>query len=140
LAGLPPGGVSIVGHQDVPAGARNSETKPEAGHAAKPASVDEEYWRGRARELREQMARLDAEIRDVKEEIRKLEAVELSLDRPITLGRCLEPQATICRSADWLYYSYRLKELQDQKEELRKRMDVLEEEARRAGAFPGWLR
>lgn len=131
LSGLR-GTVSVVG-QNAPAGsaspdAGNSGAEPDAGGAAKSAN-DEKYWRGRARQLQDQMAALDGEISKLNDEIKKY-------------GNGGFDAATGLQQ-NVIYIEDRagqVKNLEKRKEELQKQMDSLQEEGRKAGASPSWFR
>jgi hypothetical protein len=121
-------GVSVVGEGNGPGG--NS-----AGDRYVPDSRDqsrnreEAYWRGRARNLLSQMAATDQQIDKVKEEIKKYG--NGGFDPSTGLGKNV------------IYVDDRqsqLKRLEQQRANLDKQMDQLQEEGRRAGAQPSWFR
>jgi hypothetical protein len=121
-------GVSVVGEGNGPGG--NS-----AGDRYVPDSRDqsrnreEAYWRGRARNLLSQMAATDQQIEKVKEEIKKYG--NGGFDPSTGLGKNV------------IYVDDRqsqLKRLEQQRANLDKQMDQLQEEGRRAGAQPSWFR
>jgi hypothetical protein len=121
-------GVSVVGEGNGPGG--NS-----AGDRYVPDSRDqsrnreEAHWRGRARNLLSQMAATDQQIEKVKEEIKKYG--NGGFDPSTGLGKNV------------IYVDDRqsqLKRLEQQRANLDKQMDQLQEEGRRAGAQPSWFR
>ncbi len=121
--------------RSVSTAAQDKPAKGETG--ANPKAVgsekgqDEAYWRKRAKALRDQMAAVDKEISDLDEKVRQKKGegimVGMGTYTPyIVVGiNNLESQ----RSA-----------LQKEKERLQKEYSDLEEDARKAGAMPGWLR
>jgi hypothetical protein len=128
LSKLSSHGVSVVGEGNGPGG--NS-----AGDRYVPDSRDqsrdreESYWRGRARNLLSQMAATDQQIERVKEEIKKYG--NGGFDPSTGLGKNV------------IYVDDRqsqLKRLEQQRANLDKQMDQLQEEGRRAGAQPSWFR
>jgi hypothetical protein len=124
LSRLPKDGISIVG-QETPSEAASSavgktDDRPASGQAQKAAIPDEKYWRSRARALQDKMNALDQKIAIVRENI----ANAAGHGYDIHTG-----------SLD-----LSLPDLLNDKEELRKQIAELTEEARKAGAEPGWLR
>jgi len=126
LSRLGRGSVSVVGQETTAAGdlpaARNPDAQPKAGG-------NEEYWRGKARELRDQMAELDQKIARLKGEIAKLCPV-----------RVLSPECVMIDAVDRDARLKWLEEAEKRKEELQKQMELLEDEGRKAGALPAWFR
>ena len=96
--------------------------------AGSTAKRDEVYWRTQAREIRDQMARLDNEIKALNEKTKsgKSDGVKIGFD---TYNQVI-----------YANFESELKELEKEREKLQKKMMALEEEARKAGALPGWLR
>ena len=125
LSGLKPGSVSVVG-QETPA----ADSSPQDRDAdATKSGKTEEYWRGRARKLRDQMAATDQEIAKLKDEIKK------------TGGGGFDASTGLKQNVIYIHDSNaRLQKLEQQKEKLEKQMDLLQEEGRRAGALPEWFR
>ena len=133
LSKLGSGSVSVVGQETPVAAASPESTKlgviPEASDAANSGQKDEEYWRGRARELLEQMAAVDQDISQVKDDIKKY-------------GNAgFDPWSGLTRNVIYVDdRNSRLKKLEKQKADLVKKMDLLQEEGRKAGALPAWFR
>ena len=130
LSSIKGDGVSVVG--EAGSGKKESNAAAEkAGDAApaKSGAKDEAYWRGRAKQIRDQMANVDAEIEKTQEEIKKGGAAGF------------DPQTGLNQNV--IFFEDRntkLKKLEEKKAELQKQMDDLEDEARKAGVPSGWLR
>jgi hypothetical protein len=92
------------------------------------AKKGEAYWRTQAKEIRDQMARIDNEIKALNEKTRsgKSDGVKIGFD---TYNQVI-----------YANFESELKELEKEKGKLQMKMMALEEEARKAGALPGWLR
>ncbi len=127
------GTISVVG-QNSPAPnrspeAKNPGAKSESGDGSKTGKNSEEYWRGRARKLQDQMAAVDQEIARVKEEIKKYGNGGFDASSGLKQGVIyVEDRNT------------RIKELEKKKADLQTQMDDLKEEGRKAGALPAWFR
>jgi predicted lipid-binding transport protein (Tim44 family) len=121
------GGVSVVGDANAAPKSNTPGAKP-SGDASK-AVRDEEYWRGRASQIRELMAATDAAINNLKEEIKKNGATGFDAQTGLK---------------DNVIYvddrNARLKQLEQRRQDLDKQMDLLEEEGRKSGAQPSWFR
>jgi len=130
LSSIKGDGVSVVG--EAGSGKKESNAAPEkAGDAApaKSGAKDEAYWRGRAKQIRDQIVAVDAEIEKTQEEIKKGGAAGF------------DPQTGLNQNV--IFFEDRntkLKKLEEKKAELQKQMDDLEDEARKAGVPSGWLR
>ena len=92
---------------------------------------DESYWRNRAKVLRDQIAAVDKQIEDLNQKIREKKnegiLVGMGTYTPYMVAGLNNLQAQVSS-------------LQKEKERLQKEYSDLEEEARKAGAMPGWLR
>ena len=88
----------------------------------------EDYWRKRASDLRAKMDRIDKAITDLDTKMKsgKSDGIKIDFDTytPVILA----------------HFGDQMKSLQQEKEKLQLQMNALEEEARKAGAQPGWLR
>ena len=88
----------------------------------------EAYWRKRAGEIRTKMEHVDKAIAALNEKMKsgKSDGIKIGFDpyTPVIL-------------AD---FGDQMKPLQQEKDRLQQQMSLLEEEARKAGAQPGWLR
>lgn len=129
LSELKSGGVSVVGQEGASAEAKDPEAAPEANDPAASGKKGEEYWRGKARKLRDQMAAVDQEIVKTKDEIKKYGNVGFDVNTGL--------KQDIIYVAD---RNTRLQKLEKRKEELQKQMEALQEDGRRAGASPSWFR
>jgi hypothetical protein len=88
----------------------------------------EAYWRKRAGEIRTKMEQVDKAIADLSEKMKsgKSDGVKIAFDTytPVMLAS----------------FGDQMKPLQQEKDKLQLQMSTLEEEARKAGVQPGWLR
>ncbi|MGC1797234.1 MAG: hypothetical protein WA713_14200, partial [Candidatus Acidiferrales bacterium] len=133
-------GVSVVG--DGNAGGSGSSSSEESSYsdagagagsgasaAAGAGSNGEEYWRGRAKAIRDQMAQCDQEISKLQDEIAKYGAVSV------------DPQSGAMQSIIYVNdRNAKIKQIQDRKDGLQGQLDALEDEGRKAGADAGWFR
>jgi hypothetical protein len=123
LSRLPNNSISVVGLETPTRAAPNAATelrqRPESDATVKSAT-GEEYWRGRARELQVKMSALDATIARVQENIANAAGHGYDIHTDIL--------------------DLSLPDLLEQKADLQKQADSLDEEARKSGADPGWLR
>ncbi len=104
-----------------------AENSEERG-SSKTERRDEAYWRNRSKKLRDQIAALDSEINKINEKMKS------GKSDGIQIGFGTYNQYMIADFED------QAKTLEKEKQKLLKWMTELEEEARRAGALPGWLR
>jgi hypothetical protein len=88
----------------------------------------EAYWRGRAKAIRDQMESVDKQIKALNEKTKsgKGDGIKIGFET--------------YNSVIYADFESQAKELERQKEKLQKMMTALEEEARKGGALPGWLR
>lgn len=90
---------------------------------------DEAYWRGKARELLDEIAALDQEIAKTKDEIKKYGADGFD--------------ATSGLQKNIIYIdnrSSKVQQMEKRKADLGKKLDQLQEDGRKAGASPAWFR
>jgi hypothetical protein len=113
---------------------RKSKPQPAAAPAPEGAEPvhDEQYWRSRSREIR-------ARWKATAEELKKLEASAAGLrrsfyaeDDPYVRDSKVKPE--------WDRVLDRLQETRDEVETVKKELADFEEQGRREGALPGWLR
>ncbi|MGA8023465.1 MAG: hypothetical protein WB990_10885, partial [Candidatus Acidiferrales bacterium] len=133
-------GVSVVG--DGNAGGSGASSSEESSYsdagagagsgvsaAAGAGSNGEEYWRGKAKAIRDQMAQCDQEISKLQDEIAKYGAVSV------------DPQSGAMQSIIYVNdRNAKIKQIQDRKDSLQGQLDALEDEGRKAGADSGWFR
>jgi hypothetical protein len=133
-------GVSVVG--DGNAGGSGDSSSEESSYsdagagsgsgasaAAGAGSNGEEYWRGKAKAIRDQMAQCDQEISKLQDEIAKYGAVSV------------DPQSGAMQSIIYVNdRNAKIKQIQDRKDSLQGQLDALEDEGRKAGADSGWFR
>jgi hypothetical protein len=133
LSGPRSGTVSVVG-QNSPAPnsspeAKNSRAQSESGDGSKSGKNSEEYWRGRARKLQDQMAAVDQEIARVKDDIKKYG------------NGGFDASSGLKQSVIYVEdRNAKLQQLEKKKADLQTQMDTLIEEGRKAGALPAWFR
>lgn len=92
----------------------------------------EAEWRRRAEEVRSRATAADAEVAAAREEVRRLENDFYAWSDGNYRERVIRPA--------WDQARERLRSLEVAAEDARKAVDGLEEEARKSGAPPGWLR
>jgi hypothetical protein len=123
-------GVSVVGDSSARGEAQEQPTEQVgAAGQSQAAPSREQYWRGRARTIRDQMAQIDRQIDGLRAEIAKQGAVSV------------DPQSGM--QAGVIYITDRnaqIKELEGRKDKLQGQMDALEDEGRKDGADSGWFR
>jgi hypothetical protein len=126
-------GVSVVGDGNSGGGGASysgsSESGGGGGTAQGAAGSQESYWRGRANEIRKQMAACDQKIGEIQDEIAKHGAVSVD---PMSGA-----QAGVIFVED---RNAQIKQVEHQKDELQGQLDALAEEGRKAGADSGWFR
>lgn len=127
LSGLRGNGVSVVGDANAPARSNAPASQP-SGDATKSVR-DEEYWRGRASQIKEQMAATDEAIKNLQAEIKKNGATGFDAQSGLKQNVIYVDD----RNA-------RLKQLEQRRQDLDKQMDLLQEEGRKAGADSAWFR
>jgi chromosome segregation ATPase len=125
LSGIKKDGVSVVGTE----GKKPSNSPPATGKEEEDAPNGEKYWRGKARPILDEMAEIDQQIAELKEEIKKYGNGGFD----ITTGYKNNIAYIDDRNAQ-------VQELQKKKANLQKKLDDLEEEGRKAGAQPAWFR
>ncbi|MGA9568543.1 MAG: hypothetical protein WBS17_00535, partial [Candidatus Acidiferrales bacterium] len=129
---LPGHGVSVVGDGNSGGGGSSYSENSESGGgggAQGAAGSQESYWRGRANEIRKQMAACDQKISEIQDEIAKHGAVSVD---PMSGA-----QAGVIFVED---RNEQIKQVEHQKDELQNQLDALAEEGRKAGADSGWFR
>jgi hypothetical protein len=120
-------GVSVVGEGN--AGGGNSSDGGYSPRGNTPRDQEEAYWRSRARNLLNQMSATDAQIEQMKEEIKKYG------------NGGFDPATGLTKNV--IYFQDRqaqLDHLQKHRGDLDRQMDQLQEEGRKAGASPSWFR
>lgn len=106
-------------------------SKPDAknpGVATTGPKKNEAYWRGRAKQIRDEIESVDKQIKALNEKTQsgKGDGIKIGFDT--------------YNSVIYADFENQAKELERRKEKLQKMMTALEEEARKSGALPGWLR
>lgn len=106
-------------------------SKPDAknpGVAPVGPKKNEAYWRGRAKQIRDEIESVDRQIKALNEKTQsgKGEGIKIGFET--------------YNSVIYADFENQVKELERRKEKLQKMMAALEEEARKNGALPGWLR
>jgi hypothetical protein len=133
LAGLSGRGISSVGSGtqggDASPNLGDPYANPGADAAPQAGKSDEQYWRGKAQAIRDQMAGLDRQIAGIQQEIKEKGAVSV------------DPMSGV--QAGVIYVEDRnrqIKQVEGQKAKLQEQLDALAEEGRKAGADSGWFR
>lgn len=130
LAGLSGHGVSTVGSEgEGSSGSGNLNGNSGANAASPTGKTDEQFWRGKAQAIRDQMAGLDKQIAAIQEEIKEKGAV--------TVDPMSGVQAGVIYIED---RNRQIKQIEDQKAKLQDQLEALAEDGRKAGADSGWFR
>jgi hypothetical protein len=123
-------GVSVVGDGNSGGGGASYSGNSGSGGGAQGAAGNQEsYWRGRANEIRRQMAACDQKISEIQDEIAKHGAVSVD---PMSGA-----QAGVIFVED---RNAQIKQVERQKEGFERQLEELAEEGRKAGADSGWFR
>lgn len=132
LSGMRGNGVSVVGDEkpagNGAAGAKKTDGKAKTG-VAPMSGQDEEYWRGKAYAILDEIAATEQAIAKTKDEIKKYGGDGFD--------------ATTGMKDNIIYIDNRnakLQQLEKRKADLEKKLDQLAEEGRKAGAEPAWFR
>ncbi|HXY24854.1 MAG TPA: hypothetical protein VEI73_09395 [Candidatus Acidoferrum sp.] len=125
LSGMGKGGVSVVGSGNK----NNSRRTPTGDSDGSYAPNGEEYWRSRSQPLLDAIAATDAQIDQLKEDIKKFGNGGFD----VQTGR----QNNVAYIQD---RNGQIQTLEKRKADLKKQLDDLEEEGRKAGAQPAWFR
>ena len=132
LSGMRGNGVSVVGDEK-PAGAGGVAAKKTDGttknRVAAMSGQDEEYWRGKARPLLDEIAATEQQIAKMKDDIKKYGAGGFD----VTTG--MKDNVAYIEDRNG-----QVKELEKRKADLEKKLDQLAEQGRKAGAEPAWFR
>jgi hypothetical protein len=140
LSQLSSHGVSVVGDGNSSGGSSSGESplvssganagaNPGGESGASGGKNDEQYWRGRARAIHDQMAQCDQEISKLQDEIAKYGAVSV------------DPQSGAMQSIIYVNdRNAKIKQIEERKAGLQGQLDALEDEGRKAGADSGWFR
>jgi hypothetical protein len=105
-------------------------SKPDAKNSNTAAGPrkGEAYWRGRTKQIRDEIESVDKQIKALNEKTQtgKGDGIKIGFET--------------YNSVIYADFESQVKELERRKEKLQKMMAALEEEARKDGALPGWLR
>jgi hypothetical protein len=130
LSGIRGNGVSVVGDgSSGGSGSKSADASAALGEAPPSGSHDEQYWRGKSRDLLDQIAATDQEIAKTQEEIKKYGNVGF------------DPSTGLKKNV--IYVDDRqtkVKKLEERKQDLQKQLEQLEDEGRKEGAPPAWFR
>lgn len=130
-------GVSVVGDENSGSGdasgyaASNGTTEGSGGASGGTSGGDngEKYWRGRAREIMNQIAATDQQIAKLKDEIAKSGPTGV------------DPNSGLSKNIIYIHdRNADVKQLEDRKASLLKQLDDLADEGRKAGADSSWFR
>jgi hypothetical protein len=127
------GGGSSSGESSFTNSGENSDANAGANSGgnggASGGKTDEQYWRGRARAIHDQMAQCDQEISKLQDEIAKYGAVSV------------DPQSGAMQSIIYVNdRNAKIKQIEERKAGLQGQLEALEDEGRKAGADSGWFR
>jgi hypothetical protein len=110
---------------------KKDKKKPAAAPSAAPAARDEQYWRGRARELRESWKQAADEVKDLEQKSTALRQKFYSESDTFLRDTQIKP--------DWDRVLDRLRQARLDVDAARQELAQFLEEGRSAGALPGWL-
>ena len=129
----PPGGAKPASEASAPP--ESSESEKGSGTAPAAPAKDEAYWRGQ-REAREKaIEAAEGQIKAVEQRIG-----ELATDRNPNAGDIMDPDRLKKRDAELRQKADELERAKDALAAARQQLADLDEEARRAGVPPGWVR
>ena len=125
LSGMNKSGVSVVGVESKKVTTRTPAKQGDANSAEN----GEEYWRGKAQPILNEIAEIDQQVTQLREEIKKygVGGIEVASNYKNGVAYVEDRNAQI-------------QALQKRKATLQKQLDDLEEEGRKAGAQPAWFR
>jgi hypothetical protein len=130
LSGIRGNGVSVVGDgTSGGSGSKSADGSPALGEASESGAHDEQYWRGKSRDLLDQISATDQEIAKTQEEIKKYGNVGF------------DPSTGLKKNV--IYVDDRqtkVKKLEERKQDLQRQLEQLEDEGRKEGAPPAWFR
>jgi hypothetical protein len=110
---------------------KDKKTAAKAPAAPAPAMKDEQYWRGRARELRETWKQAADEVKDLEQQSTTLRQKFYSESDTFRRDTQIKP--------DWDRVLDRLRQARQEVETAKQDLAQFLEEGRGAGALPGWL-
>jgi len=110
---------------------KKDKKRPAAPPAAAPAVKDEQYWRGRARELRGNWKQAADEVKDLEQKSTALRQKFYSESDTFLRDTQIKP--------DWDRVLDRLRQARLDVEAAKQELATFLEEGRSAGALPGWL-
>jgi hypothetical protein len=110
---------------------KKDKKRPAAAPAAAPAVKDEQYWRGRARELRGNWKQAADEVKDLEQKSTALRQKFYSESDTFLRDTQIKP--------DWDRVLDRLRQARQEVETAKQELATFLEEGRSAGALPGWL-
>jgi chromosome segregation ATPase len=125
LSGMKKGGVSVVGNDNV----KRPRRAPASDGDGDYAPNSEEYWRSRSQPLLDEMANIDQQIAQLKEDIKKYGPGGIDVATGYKEGLAYVEDR-----------NGQIQKLQEKKANLQKQLDDLAEEGRKAGAQPAWFR
>ena len=126
------GGVSVIGPPAQESSASAATTKDattDAGKDAKDDKKEEDSWRERSRKIHEQMDAIDQQIKNLQDDIKKNGSSGFDMQKGLKDNVVYLQDKTA-----------QLNELNEKRHALEKRLDDLQEEARKAGVPPDWVR
>jgi hypothetical protein len=110
---------------------KKDKKKGTAAPAAAPEARDEQYWRGRARALRESWKQAAEEVKDLEQKSTALRQKFYSASDTFQRDTQIKP--------DWDRVLDRLRQARLDADAAKQDLSQLLEEGRSAGAMPGWL-
>lgn len=129
LSSLSGRGVSVVGDGNLGSSETADPNTSASSGAAQSRDNGERYWRGRAKQIMDQISATDQQIASVKAEIAKAGPTSFDPSTGLAQGVIIVHD----RNAD-------VKQLEERKANLQKQLDDLADEGRKAGADSSWFR
>jgi chromosome segregation ATPase len=126
------GKISVVGDHSSNRGSGEDADSDDDTQESRPVSsgkANEQYWRGRANAIKGQIADVDQQISNKKDEIAKTGPAGFDASSGLSQNTIVVHD----RNAE-------LKQLEDRKQSLERQLDDLADEGRKAGADSGWFR
>jgi len=132
LAGLK-GGVSVVGDPNVQSSAKSANSETVAAGVPEQGTIDgksaEQTWRGQAAQIHSQMDATDEQVKALKEDIKKNGSSGFNAQKGLRDNVVYLDDKTA-----------RVQQLEGKKKKLEQALDDLQEQGRKAGIPPEWVR
>ena len=108
---------------------KQAQPSPTTAEDAQEAQSGEAYWRGQAQPLLHEMSEIDQQVTQLRADIKKYGSAAVDVSTGMKAGVAYIEDR-----------NGQIEKLQKKKADLRRKLDDLEEEGRKAGAQPAWFR